>query len=112
MHLLEQFFGCGRVGRHDRHDNHREAMYRFTVRRLADLSGRIIPFFEANPLITAKRGDFDSFAAVVRMMEQGVHLEVGGLVRIAEIAETMNRHQPSRFLESSEAIRQPSQFDV
>ena len=112
MHLLQQFFGCGHVGRHDWHDNHRDALVRYTVRRIADLSGRIVPFFEANPLVTAKQGDFASFATVVRMMEQGAHLEVGGLVRIAKIAETMNRRQPSRFLESSEAIRQPPQFDT
>ena len=111
LHLLKQFFGCGHVGRNDRHDNHREPLHRFTVRRRSDLSGRIIPFFEEHPLVTAKCADFVRFASIVRMMEQGVHLSVDGLVRIATITEMMNRQQPSRFLESSEAIRQPSHFD-
>jgi hypothetical protein len=111
MHLLKQFFECGQIGRNDRHDNHRESLYRFTVRRLVDLSGCIVPFFEANPLVTAKNADFMKFGVIVRLMEEGRHLSVDGLVRIATITQTMNRRQPSRFLESSEAIRQPSQFD-
>jgi hypothetical protein len=111
LHLLKQFFECGQVGSQDRHDNHTEALHRFTVRRLGDLSETIVPFFEANPLITAKRADFATFAAVVGLMRQGRHLTVEGLERIAGMAQTMNRRQPSRFLESSEAIRQPPQFD-
>ena len=72
---------------------------------------RIVPFFEEHPLITAKASDFIKFAAIVRMMRQGYHRDVGGLAEIARIVETMNRRQPSRFLESSEAIRQPRRID-
>ena len=87
-------------------------MWRWSVRSLVDLRERIIPFFEANPLRTAKAGDFQKFTAVVRMMELGRHLTVDGLSEIALIAETMNNRKPSRFLESSEAIRQPPLIDV
>ncbi len=111
LHLLERFFGCGHVGRNNRHDNHREAMCSFTVRRLSDLATGIVPFFEANPLVTAKYFDVLKFGEVVRRMEQQAHLTVSGLSGIAAIAQTMNRRKPSRFLESSEAIRQPSQCD-
>jgi hypothetical protein len=82
------------------------------VRRLSDLERRIIPFFEENPLITAKANDFVKFSMIVRMMRQGHHREVGGLTEIAQIFVTMNRRQPSRFLESSEAIRQPRRADA
>ncbi len=95
-----------------RHDNHREDLWRFNVRALPDLKRRIIPFFEANPLRTAKAGDFQKFTAVIRMMELGRHLTVDGLTEIALIAETMNNRKPSRFLESSEAIRQPTHIDA
>ena len=105
LHLLKQYFDCGQVGRNGRMDNHQESLYRFTVRRLSDLSGIVVPFFEAHPLVTAKSHDFMKFSAIVRMKEQGSHLLEEGLVRIAAIVETMNRRQPSRFLESSEAIR-------
>jgi len=111
LHLLKRHFGCGSVVRNARHDNHREDVWRYGVRRLEDLSNRIIPFFELNPLITAKRVDFKHFSLVVNMMRRGIHLEDGGLAKIATIAEGMNQRKPSRFLESSEAIRQPSRRD-
>jgi LAGLIDADG endonuclease len=108
LHLLERYFGCGTVVRNARHDDHRQDMWRYGVRRLADLASRIIPFFEENPLITAKATDFQHFKSVVVMMESGFHLRADGLAHIATIAELMNRRGRSRYLESSEAIRQPS----
>jgi hypothetical protein len=45
------------------------------------------------------------------MMEAGAHLTEHGLAVIASICETMNRRQRSRYLESSEAIRQPTLTD-
>jgi len=111
LYRMKRFFRCGQVGRNDRHDDHREAMHRFTVRALSDLELRIVPFFEEHPLLTAKAVDFEKFAKVVRMMRSGVHLREDGLAQIAAISQTMNRRQPSRYLESSEAIRQLSRFD-
>jgi hypothetical protein len=108
---LKRFFGCGSVDVNVRHDNHREDLWRYHVRRLADLSDRIIPFFEANPLMTAKHRDFLSFKAIVSLMRQRVHLSEVGLHQIATIAATMNRRKPSQLVESSEAIRQPSHLD-
>ena len=111
LHALPSFFGCGRVTVNRRHDNHRQDMWRFGVRRLEEIRRRIIPFFEAHPLRTAKAGDFASFAVVVGMMSHGAHLRMDGLRQIAQIAETMNHRKPSRLVESSEAIRQPSHLD-
>jgi LAGLIDADG endonuclease len=108
---LEDFFGCGKVSVNRRHDNHRQDMWRYSVRRQADLRALIVPFFEANPLRTAKACDFAGFATVVRMMGEGLHLNVKGLRQIAETAATMNRRKPSQLVESSEAIRQPSRHD-
>jgi hypothetical protein len=112
LHELKQFFGCGGVYINERHDNHKEHLYRYDVRALRDLSGRIIPFFEANPLRTAKYEDFVKFALIVDMMRAGRHLTMEGLADIALIVQTMNHRKPSRFLESSEAIRQPTLLDA
>jgi hypothetical protein len=109
---LEAFFGCGSVTVNRRKDDHREDLHRYVVRRLSDLSERIIPFFEANPLRTAKSCDFRKFGNIVSLMRQGIHLDVGGMARIAAIVETMNHRKRSRFLESSEAIRRPSLDDT
>jgi hypothetical protein len=111
LHALERFFGCGSVDVNGRHDNHREDVWRYHVRRLSDLSNRVVPFFKANPLRTAKAGDFAGFAAVVCLMERRTHLTEEGLHQIADIAATMNRRKRSQLVESSEAIRQPSRLD-
>lgn len=109
---LKKFFECGFVYENERHDNHRLPLARFFVRRRLDLRERIVPFFEDNPLITAKRNDFELFRTVLDMMYAGEHLRHEGLTAIAGITENMNRKQRSRFLESSEAIRQPSPADA
>ena len=80
-----------------------------SVKRRRELTLVVVPFFEQHPLITAKRADFVAFASVLRMMEEGAHLTEEGLRRIAAVTEQMNRRGWSRFLESSEAIRQPTQ---
>jgi hypothetical protein len=103
----KQFFRCGQVGVNRRRDNHRYDMYRWSVRSFVDLDRHIVPFFEHNPLRTVKASEFDKFAAVIRLMGERRHLTVAGLTQIARIAESMNFRKPSRFLESSEAIRQP-----
>jgi LAGLIDADG endonuclease len=107
LQRMQAFFDCGHVGRNIRHDNHLEPLCWFRLRGLRDLRFRVVPFFEEHPLVTAKASDFQTFARVVRMMEKGVHRTPEGLSHIAYMTERMNRRQPSRFLESSEAIRQP-----
>jgi hypothetical protein len=83
LHELKAYFGCGAVYVNRRHDNHREHVFRYCVRRLADLETTIIPFFEANRLRTAKWTDFQRFAEVVRMMARGEHLTPSGISRVA-----------------------------
>ena len=104
---LIEFFGCGTIMENNRRDNHRHPLMRYAVKRRSDLTDLIIPFFEEHPLRTAKQDDFVSFCEVTSMMRDDLHLSREGLRRIAQITETMNRKQRSRYLESSEAIRQP-----
>ena len=95
---LVQFFGCGKVFRNRRHDNHREDLFRYCVQRIGDLRGSIVPFFEQYPLRTAKVQSFRKFAEIVELMGDGRHLTVPGLMQIAGIAETMNHRKPSEVL--------------
>ncbi len=108
LELLIEEFGCGTVIANSRHDDHREQLLRFSVKRRAQLVDVVVPFFEEHPLRTAKRFDFERFASVLRLMEDGAHLTEDGLRHIARETELMNRRQRSRYLESSEAIRQPA----
>ena len=105
---LVEIFGCGTIIENHRADNHRELLLRFSVKRRQELMASVVPFFEVHPLRTAKKYDFEKFATVLRSMQAGEHLHEDGLRRIARVTEQMNRKQRSRYLESSEAIRQPS----
>ncbi len=111
LELLIEVFGCGTVIGNDRTDNHQHPLLRFSVKRRDDLVGTVMPFFEKHPLRTAKAGDVEKFTAVIQLMERGEHLTEAGLRTIARIAEQMNRKKRSRYLESSEAIRQPPRHD-
>ncbi len=111
LELLQSHFGCGRIYRNRRHDNHKEDLLCYNVYRREDLRGVIVPFFDANPLVTAKQEDFLKFKQVLEMMDRRLHL-LDGLREIALITQTMNHRKPSLFLESSEAIRQPPLFDA
>jgi hypothetical protein len=112
LEMIREFFNCGKIYRNRRHDNHREDLMCYQVFRWRDLREVIVPFFEEHPLLTAKRQDFLKFKTVLAMMDMRMHLSIGGLRQIAEIVQTMNHRKPSRFLESSEAIRQPTLLDI
>jgi hypothetical protein len=91
---LKQFFGVGQVIVNRRYDNHKEHLYRYVVRKREDLWNTILPFFEKYSLRTSKKFDFLKFAECLRMIQTNDHLSVSGLIKIVEIAETMNRCKP------------------
>jgi hypothetical protein len=88
------FFGVGQVLANKRYDNHREHLYRYVVRRRADLIEVIIPFFRRHVLHSSKQRNFEKFASCVEMIDAGHHLSFEGLADIVEIAQTMNRQKP------------------
>jgi hypothetical protein len=91
---LVRFFGVGGMVVNRRHDNHKEHLYRYAVRRRTDLITTIIPFFRSHGLHSSKQRDFEKFASCVEMMDSGLHFTREGLIVIAEIVETMNRQKP------------------
>ena len=111
LELLVEVFECGTVIEQHRADGRHHPLLRFSVKRRGDLVERVVPFFEDHPLRTAKKHDFERFALVLQLMQGGRHRTEEGLALIASITEEMNRRQRSRFLESSEAIRQPALTD-
>ena len=95
---MRRFFGCGKVYVNRRHGNHREDLYRYRVGRLSDLRDVIVPYFQEHPLRTSKRENFETFARVIDLMDQGRHLTGPGLIEIAQITQTMNHRKPSEVL--------------
>jgi hypothetical protein len=84
LHALKSFFGCGVVR------NNHEDRDELRIRKLENLL-QVVEFFEKHPLKTKKNVDFKKFARVVRWMEKGEHLTKDGLIKIIELACTMNR---------------------
>jgi hypothetical protein len=95
---LVRFFGCGKIYRNRRRDNHREDLLRYNVYRFEDLRTKVVPFFRENPLRTSKRENFEKFVGIIELMGLRRHLSVEGIVEIAEITETMNHRKPSKAL--------------
>jgi hypothetical protein len=95
---LLQFFGVGRIYVNRRHDNHREHLHQFIVGRRDELLARIIPFFQAHPLRTAKQQDFEKFVLCMDIVASERHRTAEGLIEIAEITQTMNHKKPRQDL--------------
>ena len=105
LELFEQYFECGKIFVNKRYDNHSEHLYRYCVRNVIDLREKVIPFFKAHTLRTAKRKDFELFCKIIEMIAAKQHLSQIGLQKIAQEIEQMNRRKSSKFLESSDTKR-------
>jgi LAGLIDADG endonuclease len=62
----------------------------YRVASLQDLTNKIIPHFENNPLISQKKADFILFKKVVDLMNLKEHLTTEGLRKIVAIKASMN----------------------
>ena len=98
LRLIARLFGCGSI-RPDRSDK----TLKWETRRLEDLLGRVVPHFQHYPLLSAKRADFDRFAAVCQIMAARGHRTRPGLIEIVELASEMNpsgkrRYRPEEIL--------------
>ncbi|MEX0797743.1 MAG: LAGLIDADG family homing endonuclease, partial [Acidimicrobiia bacterium] len=97
LHAIQTYFGCGSI-RADSSDR----TVKWETRRLEDLLERVIPHFERYPLLSGKGLDFERFVAICKVMATGAHRSTVGLVRIVELARTMNPSGNRRY--EAEAI--------
>ena len=85
LELMLGYFGCGSI-RPDRSDR----TLKYEVRDIANLIGRVLPHFEAYPMMSEKQKDFERFARVCRSVHERRHLTSSGLHEIVESAMVMN----------------------
>jgi hypothetical protein len=88
LDLIRQRFGCGRI--QENHRRSKDATLVYVVRDRNDLLNRIIPFFEAQPLLSSKQSDFLIFARIVRALTRGEHLTSEGFDTLRREALLMN----------------------
>src|ERR671932_2953198 len=90
--LMREHFGCGTI-RPDRSDK----TVKYEVRSLDNLVERVIPFFEANPLLSSKQRDVERFATVCRLVRNRAHRTEPGLREIVGLALAMNSSRKRKF---------------
>ncbi|MBI3458037.1 MAG: LAGLIDADG family homing endonuclease [Candidatus Rokubacteria bacterium] len=115
LKLIQEVLGCGYI-KANHPGSSRDQSVVLVVRNRQDLAKRVLPFFERFPLRSSKQREFQTFAAVVRVMERGEHLTKDGMTQILHQAFAMNsgRYRKRKLqdhlnvLESSETARQAS----
>ena len=98
--MIQRYFGCGTL-RPDRSD----LTMKWEVRNLTLLVSRVVPHFEAYPLLSGKQRDVELFTAVCERMVKGEHLDPVGLAAIVRLVGEMNpsgvrRYSPATILAS------------
>ena len=88
LDLIARRLGCGQI--RENHRSSSDTALVFVVRRREDLLTRVIPFFETQPLVSSKQGDFLTFARIVGAMGQGKHLTDSGFTSLVAEALSMN----------------------
>ena len=93
--LMQRFFACGTL-RPDRSDR----TLKWEVRSLRLLLERVVPHFNAYPLLSGKQRDFELFADICRRMADGAHRKPEGLSEIVARASQMNPSGQRGYLAS------------
>jgi hypothetical protein len=65
-------------------------VFEYQVSKFADLTDRIIPFFNKYLILGQKSKDFEDFSKVADLMETKVHLTTEGVNVIRKIKDNMN----------------------
>jgi hypothetical protein len=85
LRLLLKKWECGSI-RPDRSDQ----TVKYEVRNVHDLVERVLPHFEAFPLLSGKQEDVRLFREICHLVHQRRHLDSGGLELIVGLAMRMN----------------------
>ena len=85
LKIMSDYFGCGGI-RYSKADR----TYKYEVRAVSDLVKKIIAHFEKYPLCGAKKGDFEKFAQICKMVHANKHLSRKYLPIIIKLAYEMN----------------------
>lgn len=88
LYAIKDFFGYGSVVCNKSSGSD---VYEYRIRKLETLHDVILPFFESNELLTAKKFNFLAFREVILIMKKREHLTELGLQRVIDIKSRMNR---------------------
>ncbi len=98
LDLLKSTFQCGYVRK--RWDN----IHYFEIVELEKIISRVIPFFEKFQLRSEKKKDFQIFKEVAKLVKNGEHLTINGIIKILELRQPMNYGGKNRRLKTQDII--------
>lgn len=81
LEWIRDVFGCGSI--RDRGDG----IFYYEVQDIQSLKEIIIPFFHKYHLRTRKHATFKIFSEIVNLMNQNIHLERDGIIKIYDLRE-------------------------
>jgi hypothetical protein len=90
--MFQQAFGCGAI-RPDRSDK----TIKYETRSISDIALKIIPHFQEYPLLSGKKKEFESFAAIVQLLYDGKHLTPDGFAEVLVLASLLNAGSRKRY---------------
>ena len=85
LYLMKDYFGCGFMRR-----DFSDKTLKYEIRSLDDLIRKVIPHFEAYPLLSSKQNDFKLFKKVCYLMQEDKHRTPRGLKQAVSFAFKMN----------------------
>ncbi|MBI1957403.1 MAG: LAGLIDADG family homing endonuclease [Candidatus Niyogibacteria bacterium] len=92
LRAMKRIFKCGFLRR-----DFSDKTLKYEVRSLDDLISKIIPHFDAHPLLSSKQKDYRFFREICCAMRRGEHRNKQGLSRILRIAFRMNPSGKRRY---------------
>jgi LAGLIDADG endonuclease len=100
LDMAKEYFGGGTI--RPKPGNPDVLVYSILSRAL--VSERVIPFLRRCELYSARKADFQKFAAVVRICDAGLHRTREGLAVIVQLAYSMNMDGKQRKRPMSEVL--------
>lgn len=92
LYQMQTYFGAGFIRR-----DYSDKTLKYEVRSLNDLLEKVIPHFEAYPLLSGKHNDFLFFRNVCFLMKESAHHTSDGLSHITALAFQMNASGKRRY---------------
>lgn len=91
LEAIQTYLGCVFIKTRSPNIPGRLPVCEYRVNAIKDILNVVLPFFNANPLLTTKRLNYLDFEAIMRLVERKEHLSQSGLDQIRTIIAGMNR---------------------
>ena len=93
--MIQKMWECGFI-RPDRSDK----TLKFEIRNVSELVAKVLPHFKAYPLMSSKKADFERFARICELVDNGRHLEQEGFEEVVQLAMEMNPSGKRKYIGS------------